>query len=381
MGSGKLEPRSDLPPVLVLADHCGYPGGVPHGVTSYLLNVLPRLAQARVSLTACFLRGPHAAADALGAQGIEPVFLDAGKWDPTVALRVASLASRRGARLVHATGIKGTLAARVAARMAGARVLLHVHDLNDPGDALSALQRMLSRPSDAGVCVSEAVRGLTLGRYHVPAGRIRIVPNGIPLEALSAAGTERAAVRRELSLGADQFVLAVIGRLHPVKGHRGLIAMLPRIVRDCPHAVLLVAGDGPERGACEALARELGVAARVRFLGPRRDIPRLLAGSDLVLMPSKSEGLGLAAIEALAAGRAVIAFAVGGLTEVVTDRVDGRLVPAGDAEAFVQAVLETASDPQRRASYGRAAAVNARRFALEEHVRALLECYHLALSG
>jgi glycosyltransferase involved in cell wall biosynthesis len=348
MSSGKLGPRSDLPPVLVLADHFGYPGGVPHGVTSYLLNVLPRLAQARLSLTACFLRGPHAAADALGDQGIEPVFLDAGKWDPTVALRVASLARRRGARLVHATGIKGSLAARVAARLAGARVLLHVHDLNDPGDALSALQRMLSRPSDAGVCVSEAVRGLALGRYHLPAARVRVVPNGIPLEALAAAGGERAAMRRELSLGDDPLVLAVIGRLHPVKGHRGLIAVLPRILRGCPQALLLVAGDGPERGACEALARQLGVAARVRFLGPRRDIPRLLAASDLVLMPSKSEGLGLAAIEALAAGRPVIAFAVGGLTEVVTDRVDGRLVPAGDMGAFVQAVLEIACDRQRR---------------------------------
>ncbi len=366
---------------MVLADHFGYAGGVRHGVTTYLLHVLPLLASAGVELTVCFLRAPHAAADELRARGIQPVFLDAGKWDPTVALRIAALARQHGVRLLHATGVKGTLAARIAARLTGARTLLHVHDLNDPGAVLGALQGLLARPTDAAVCVSQAVRELASGRYHVRPERVCVARNGIPLEALRQAGAgQRSHVRAELDIEPGRPVLAVIGRLHPVKGHRALLAMLPAILRSCPRAQLLVIGDGPERPACEGLARDLGISGHVRFLGKRGDVPRLLSAIDLVLMPSQSEGLGLAAIEALAAARPVIAFAVGGLPEVVVDGLNGRLVPPGDCEAFATAVIETLHDPGRRLSYARGAASSARSFGVEAHVQRLIDCYRMALA-
>jgi L-malate glycosyltransferase len=373
--------RHGIPPVMVLADHIGYPGDVRHGVTTYLLHVLPLLAGAGVDLTVCFLRGPHPAAAELSARGVRPVFFDAGKWDPTVALRVAALARRNGVRLLHATGVKGTLVARIAARLIGARTLLHVHDLNDPGAVLGGLQRLLARRTDAAVCVSEAVRDLTVSRYRVHPGRVRVARNGIPLEAVRSAGARvRARVRAELGIEPGRPVLAIIGRLHPVKGHRALLGMLPAIVRRCPRALLLVVGDGPERPACEALARSLGIAHHVRFLGRRGDVPRLLAAVDLVLMPSQSEGLGLAAIEALAAARPVIAYAVGGLPEVVIDGVSGRLVQPGDCEAFAGAVVATLRDPGRRYAYARGAASSARRFGLEAHVQRLMDCYRMTLS-
>jgi glycosyltransferase involved in cell wall biosynthesis len=383
LSAAPLPPAAaDLPPVMVLADHFGYAAGVRHGVTTYLLHVLPLLAAAGIDLTVCFLRAPHPAAAELRARGIRPVFFDAGKWDPTVALRVAALARRHGVRLLHATGVKGTLVARIAAPLSGARMLLHVHDLNDPGAAISALQRLFARRTDAAVCVSEAVRELTVSRYHVPPGRVHVARNGIPLEAVRRAGAGmRSPVRAELGIEPGRPVLAIIGRLHPVKGHRALLAMLPAIVRDCPRVLLLVIGDGPERAACEALARRLGIGPHVRFLGRRDDVPRLLSAVDLVLAPSQSEGLGLAAIEALAAARPVIAFAVGGLPEVVVDGLNGRLVPPGDCKAFAYAVIETLRDPRRRFAYARGAVASAQRFGLELHVQRLIECYRMALAA
>jgi len=92
-------------------------------------------------------------------------------------------------------------------------------------------------------------------------------------------------------------------------------------------------------------------------------------------MPSESEGLGLAAIESLAAGKPVVAFAVGGLREVVEDRVTGRLVRPGDYEAFVSAVVETIRDPAQLAAYAQRAALAAERFSVDEHVRRLIDCY------
>ena len=372
---------TDLPPIMVIADHFGYAGGVRHGVTTYLLHVLPLLAAAGVDLTVCFLRAPHPAAAELRARGVDPVFLDAGKWDPTVALRIAALARRKGVRLLHATGVKGTLAARIAARLIGARTLLHVHDLNDPGAAISAFQRLVAEPTDCAVCVSEAVRELTVSRYHVRPARVCVARNGIPLAALRRAGAgARSRVRAELGIEPGRPVLAIVGRMHPVKGHRGLLARLPEILRGCPQALLLVIGDGPERAGCETLARTLGISAHVRFLGRRDDVPRLLAAIDLLLMPSQSEGLGLAAIEALAAARPVIAFAVGGLPEVVVDGLNGRLVRPGDFQAFAGAILETLRDTGRRFSYARGAVSSAQRFGLERHVQRLVDCYRMALA-
>jgi len=372
---------TDLPPVMIVADHFGYADGVRHGVTTYLVHVLPLLASAGIRMTVCFLRAPHAAATDLHAHGIRPVFLDAAKWDPTVALRIAQLARRNCVRLLHATGVKGTLAARVAARITGARTLLHVHDLNDPGTFLGALQKLAARPTDAAVCVSQAVRELTVSRYHVPPERVHVARNGIPLDALRRAGAgARSRVRTELGIESGRPVLAIIGRLHPVKGHRALLSMMPVILRSCPRALLLVIGDGPERGPCEELTRNLGIGASVRFLGRRDDVPRLLSAIDLVLMPSRSEGLGLAAIEALAAARPVIACAVGGLPEVVVEGVNGRLVPPGDAQGFAQAVVETLRDPARRFAYARGAAASAQRFGIEAHVQRLIDCYRATLA-
>ncbi len=368
-----------LPPVMILGDHFGYPGGVPHGVTSYFLQVLPALRASGVDLTVCFLREPHPAAAGLREHGIAPIFFDAGKWDPSVALRIARLARKKGIGLLHSTGLKGTFIARVAARLSGARNILHVHDLNDPGDVLSTLQSVVARPTDLAVCVSEAVRDLTVNRYHIAESHIRVIHNGIRLEEIRNLPSDtRMRVRQELEIADKPLVLGMVGRMHAVKGHRALLEMLPRIVQHCPDVLLVLVGDGPERGACEELVDRLGVRSRVKFLGSRGDVPRVLAALDLVLMPSQSEGLGLAAIEGLAAGKPVIAFAVGGLREVVSDGVNGRLVPPGDSDAFVSAVVETIRDPARLAQYSAGALRGSERFSVDEHVRKLIECYREA---
>lgn len=378
--AGSVRDGRSLPPVLVLADHFGYAGGVEHGVTRYLLDVLPALRAAGVEVTACFLRERHAAADTLVAQGIHPVFFGAMKWDPRVLGRLHALVRARRIGLVHVTGLKATLLARLAARASGARTLVHLHDLHAPGALLGAAQRLVARDTDFAVCVSQAVRRIAVSGYHVAPTRVRVLHNGVQLERLQATPELRARTRAALGLGAAQPVATLLARMHPVKGHRGLIELLPRVLAACPDSVVLLAGDGPERIACEARASALGLGRRVRFLGQRGDVPALLAASDVLLAPSVSEGLGLAAIEALAAGRPVVAYAVDGLREVVRDRVNGRLVPAGDPDAFAAALIELLSSPERRWALGRQARQSASAFSLEAHVRGLLDCYRLALN-
>lgn len=367
---------------MYLGDHLGYAGGVVHGVTAYLLHVLPELALRGVAVAACFLREPHPAAERLRAGGVEAVFLSAAPWNPLVLPRVIALARTRGCRVIHASGIKATLVARIVAKAVGGVAVLHVHDQILPPWPVRLLNRIFARGSDSGICVSNATVEVAMRGYALEAHRIRVIYNGIDLAHLRDVPADaRRDVRTELGIAPDAPVVTMIARMHPMKGNSTMVRIMRRVVDECPGAVLVLAGDGPDRAPCEALVAELGLGGQVRFLGHRHDVPELLAASDVVVMPSRSEGLGLAAIEALAAGRPVVAFDVGGLKEVVSEGVDGYCVPAGDEAAFAEAVIRLLADRVLLQRFGERARESAVRFGLPTHMERLLECYRSAAAG
>lgn len=347
-----------------------------HGVTTYFVEVLPALVQAGIDLKVVFLRDPHPTARQLVERGVTPVFLSAARFDATVLFRLVAIARQERSDLVHAAGIKATLMARVAARIVGLPTIVHLHDLIEPGPIISRLQRVAALPSDTAICVSSAAAPIASRGYGVRPENVRVIHSGIRLDRFqeSALGVSER-IRSELGLSASSRVLLLVGRMHPVKGHRNMMLAMPAIVRECPDVVLLCAGDGPERVACETMVRDLGLNDHVLFLGQRSDVPDLLRASDVLVMPSQSEGLPIVAIEAHAAGRPVVGFDVGGIAEVVQNAVTGRVVPAGDVAALASATIDVLSDAATRAAMGRAAQLSAARFSLDTHIRALVRCY------
>lgn len=198
--------------------------------------------------------------------------------------------------------------------------------------------------------------------------RVEVVRNGIEVERFATG--ERVATRVALGVPPGAPLLLTPARLHPAKGHRDLLAALAEVRRLRPEATLLLAGEGPERGALETLSRALGQASAVRFLGHREDLPDLLAAADLVVLPSRAEGLPAALLEALAAGRAVIATAVGGVPEAVEDGREARLVPAGAPPALAAAILELLASSALRTELERAGRARVgREFAIEPATR------------
>jgi glycosyltransferase involved in cell wall biosynthesis len=283
--------------------------------------------------------------------------------NPFVAVQVATLARRNHCDVLHAMGIKGTLMARLATRMVPARTILHLHDLIEPGPLVGQLQRTFARDLDMAVCVASAAVPIAIHRYKVEPGRVRVIHNGIRLERYERVSPDaRDRLRGSLGVSDRERVLMLVGRMHPIKGHRTMLRMMPGIIRQCAHAVLW-------------LARELGLQDRIRFLGQRRDVPELLAACDVVVVPSQSEGLPIAAIEAHAAGRPVVGFDVGGVGEVVEDGASGRVVTAADEIAFIDAAAALLNDDPARAEYGATARARAQEFSLEAHVTQLVQCY------
>lgn len=228
------------------------------------------------------------------------------------------------------------------------------HHPDHPGLKRRLANRLLLRPRDRIVAVGEAVRSALIHNEGLPAHRVSVAYNGIPIDRFDRTFSteERAEARREMGVELDNLLLIQVARLDYLKDHATALRVLRRLADRAPEARLALVGEGPEESAIRALIVELGLEGRVRALGLRKDVPRLLAAADVALLTSVSEGIPLTLIEAMAAGLPVVSTNVGGVAEVVVDRLTGLLAPSGDDDALAEAVASLADDPEARRRMG-----------------------------
>lgn len=262
-----------------------------------------------------------------------------------------------------------------AARLAGVPVVLPRRGSEFPLKG-GPLYRFTYRHVATGMIVNSRATARTLvrGISWRPSGSIHVLPNHVDLDRF-ACPRPRDAVRGALGLPASAVVAIVVGELTSRKNAGLLIRALPGLGVDAPH--VLIVGQGREEESWRELARTLGVADRVHFLGFRRDIPDLLAASDVLVHPARVEGFGYAVAEAMAAGLPVVATNASSLPELVDDGRTGRLFPPDDEPALAEALLPYLRDPALRRQHGAEGRERARReFPLEKRLaelEALLE--------
>jgi glycosyltransferase involved in cell wall biosynthesis len=204
--------------------------------------------------------------------------------------------------------------------------------------------RLLGRVTDLSLAVSPGVKDYLVEQVGLDPAKVRVVPNGVDMAAIDAA-RPGPAVRQELGLPEEVPLIGLVGRLdHWGKGHKELFEAMASLKERYPVQALIV-GGGRREVEMRELAAGLGLAAQAHFLGQRRDVPDLLQAMDIFVLPSYSEGVSLALLEAMAAGLPVIATAVGGTPEVVTDGETGLLIPPRDAEALAGALARLLGDP------------------------------------
>jgi glycosyltransferase involved in cell wall biosynthesis len=300
--------------------------------------------------------------------------------------RLVTLLERTRPAVVHthlaAAGVAGRIAARAVTR---ARVVSTLHNLSDWQERAWHPLRRLDRASlgraDAIVAVSDAVRMAFVRRCPTLAATTLTIRNGVDVRAFATTPAMHAAARARFGYGPDEVVVGVVARLERRKGVDVLVRALAR-ARGTTRALRLhVVGDGPERDALESLARAHGIVRAVRFAGRDPDVRSHLAAFDLFAAPSRSEGLGLALIEALAAGVPALGASVGGIPELLAGAACARLLPPGDEAAWTAALLELASDHVTRAVMAREAPAWAGRFSLDASVRSLEALYGRLLSA
>jgi glycosyltransferase involved in cell wall biosynthesis len=266
------------------------------------------------------------------------------------------LARARRIQVIHSHGKGAGLYGRIAARLTGAAAIHTFHGIHPAGYGrlYLRLERALARWSFAVVHVSESQAGEARALGLAPAGRTRVIVNGIDA-ALVRAVAERAPMSRAaLGLRPDALVLATVARFDPVKRLEVLVRAVPLLVARVPEAQLLIVGDGPERDTLRALARTLAPGDGVVFAGAIPDAARVLPVVDLYVTASRREGLPLAVLEAMACGLPVLATAAPGHVDAVEPEVTGRLVPLDDAPGLAAAAALLLRDPALRARMGRA---------------------------
>jgi glycosyltransferase involved in cell wall biosynthesis len=224
--------------------------------------------------------------------------------------------------------------------------------------------RLLGMFAGRLVTVSEANKRFLVEQVGIPSKRIKVIANGVPVDASAPAAT-LSALRESLEIDPHHRVVAAVGSLYPVKGHKYLIDAMPSVLRRFPQTVFAIVGQGGLREELEAHAARLGIAGHLRFLGHREDVHELLSICDIFVLPSLSEGMPLALLEAMAAGLPAVATRVGGITEVLEDQETGLLVPAGDSAALADKITTLLGDAPLAKQLGEAARqVAASRFSL-----------------
>ena len=376
------EPLSGIR-TLFIADHFGYSGGVVHGGTTWYLNVLPRLQLAGTSVVACFVAPSHPEAEKLREAGVEVIFLARSRWDPLAFFDILKLIRRHRANVLHVAGMKAILLARLASRFTGIPVISHFHDVNPTAGFIRHLLRMTSSWDFKAIAVSAAVAGYAESTLGTSSQRTQVMRNGIDVCRFVTAGREpttRAVIRNQFAIPLDAPVVGIVGRFSKEKGHEQFLHSLPHLLTTVPGAHVLLVGDGALRPAFEKLVRQLGGEHVVHFAGSRSDIPEVLQGIDVLAIPSLDEGLSYAALEAMAAGKPVVAFAVGGLPEIVIDRVTGLLAGQRDSNGLISAIAEVLSDGNLHDRVVAGGRQLVERMSLENYIQALLDEYHRASS-
>ncbi len=290
--------------------------------------------------------------------------------------------------------------------------VVHAHNFVPSYYAAAALTLSWRRPAFVGTCHDMGARlsnrklrwlfgwalsrmdrvAMVGGQVHeryiesglVSADKAATVLNGIPVERFTPTSERRAEARRRLGLKADDLVIGCVGRLVGLKNHALLLSTVPALVRDHPRLRVVIVGYGELEGALRQQVLELGIQDHVLLTGKRSDVADLLPAFDVFALPSKTEGLSIALLEACASALAIVASHVGGNPEIIQNEQTGLLVPVNDAAALQEALATLLNDSALRARLGAAAAnwvagnasTRALRQAYEQFYRAALTAPH-----
>ena len=266
-------------------------------------------------------------------------------------------------QIVHTHTAKAGFVGRLAARLAGVPIILHtyhghvLHGYYSPLKTwlLRRMERVLGYFSDCIIAVGEQVKQDLVSYGVASPEKITVIPLGFDLQPFLNCEKYRGEFRGELGLNDGARLIGIVGRIFPIKNHRLFLDSAVEVASQEPACRFVIVGDGALRPEMERHASELGIADKVIFTGWRRDLPRIYADLNALVISSDNEGTPVSVIEALASGVPVVGTNVGGVPDLITDGKTGYLVPPRDPGELAKAVLRLICHSETASSMSQAA--------------------------
>jgi len=277
--------------------------------------------------------------------------------------RLSEIIREKKIDIVHSQGGRADFFARLVAKKLRPKVkIVNTVAMPVKGYDVSALRKGLyrffdwvsERYVDRFIVVSDVLRETLLNSYRIPPDKVVKIYNGIELSDYHPdySGESFKNVRKEYNIEEEICLIGAVGRMVWQKGFKYLIESIPEIIETLPQSKILIVGDGPLRAEMEALSERLKIGKNVSFTGFRSDIKEILSALDLLVIPSLSEGFPMVTLEAMAMAKPIIATNIDGITEQITDGIDGILVPPKDPSALAKAVVRVLDDKELARSMG-----------------------------
>ena len=329
-----------------------------HSYNSLLLDFASRVNRERFEILVCCLRdnGPY-----------EKIFRDFGLqvknfkmrtvFDFWVIFKIAGFIKKNRIDIVSTANFPADVYGRISAKLAGIPIILStMHRFEDHKQERNYrlffwLDRLTMRLTTKIIAVSKAVNDYLVRWHKINPRKIVVMYNGIDIDKFKNNGNGKD-FSREFNLNDRFTTVGFIGRLVEVKGLSYFLEAVDKVVRKRKEVQFLIIGDGPLEEKLKKEVNDLRISEHVIFTGFRQDICEILAVLDIFAMSSFSEGLPTAVLEAMAAGKPVIATNVGGVPEMVAEGDTGILAPPRDAESLAEAILELLESPEKRRAMG-----------------------------
>jgi len=312
------------------------------GAERLAATICSSLPKGRFITSICGFMGKEGAlVEDLRHNGIPYFYLDAAHVDKMgLLLKLYRLLRDQKVDIIQIHGAYSLLNCFLSAKLAGIKIVYTEHAKQTISEHSLArfAAKFFSYGTKKVVCVSENLRTFFLEKLGVADARIQVIHNGIDVDRFQMD-------QLSFSENRSKQVIGCIARLTEAKDHANLLEAFSLIVRKFKRVRLVLVGEGEMRRDIERKIDALGLSATVELLGNRNDIPDLLAGMDIFVLPSKREGFPVSILEAMAAGRPVVSTDVGGVSEVIVSGENGIIVPPANAEALADALLKLLNAP------------------------------------
>lgn len=363
--------------VLHISDKFGVKGSSVHGVSRLFSWWFPRFDTSTFNVNLAGLRGPYEATENLRKQGVQVINLSKSKFDPLTLASIVQVANENEADILHLHGYGATNFGRIAARIVGAKAIVHEHFVDPSIPAYQIpVDYALSGLTDYGIAVSESVKEFMVSKRSIPEKKVDVVFNGAPLDEFEPADEEVIRAEKERwNIPMDWKVVGTIGRLDDQKGLRYFVDAAARILQEVNKTKFLIVGDGPNMDDLRERSMKHGIGDHVIFTGYQSDIPSVQSTFDVQVFPSLWEGTPLTLFEAMSMERPIVSTPVDGLGEVLEDKRNALLVPKRSVGDLAEAVSNLLVNPERASQLAMQAGRDSHKYEIQHTVDKLQHIY------